>query len=569
MWGSIRLAWDLWVKHPAYAGRNPITQLYVRVVCLASLFRRFPARAEAAVRESAYTTPAMSDSSFSHREIYQEENPRKSGGRGILRRRAVNTSGMGKIRARITGLLQPLITSVRRYLLWLRSSRSRRELFQKLLRSGLYFGAVLGVWIVLYLGYILFTLPDVDKVGALIAAESTVITDRNGTELYRIHGEEDRTLVSLDHISDYVEQATIAIEDQRFFERGCFDVIGFSRAAFSQFLPSFFVRSGGSTLTQQFSKNALIGTRKRKITRKLREYILSCQLERRYTKDEILEFYLNRIPYGNNAHGVEQASQTYFAKSASGLTLAEASVLAALPQLPTYLSPYGEHVHTMLSAEGQRRFDQGKIHSANDVRDQDFWLGIVGQTFGTGATAVYVGGRTDQVLMNMRTQGFITEEERVGALAELQTITFKRARENIRAPHFIFFVKDFIEREFGDQFDAGFLESGGLTITTSLDWDLQQIGERVVNEVGKTNAELYDAHNAALLAVDPKTGEILTYVGNRDYWDEENDGNVDIISSPRQPGSSFKPFVYAASFLNGASPATVLYDVPTQIGDDP
>ena len=524
----------------------------------------------------------MSDSSFSHREIYQEENPRKSGGRGILRRRAVNTSGMGKIRARITGLLQPLITSVRRYLLWLRSSRSRRELFQKLLRSGLYFGAVLGVWIVLYLGYILFTLPDVDKVGALIAAESTVITDRNGTELYRIHGEEDRTLVSLDHISDYVEQATIAIEDQRFFERGCFDVIGFSRAAFSQFLPSFFVRSGGSTLTQQFSKNALIGTRKRKITRKLREYILSCQLERRYSKSEILEFYLNRIPYGNNAHGVERASMTYFAKSSSGLTLAEASVLAALPQLPTYLSPYGENVRTTFSEEGTKRFLKGKIQSANDVRDNDFWLGIVGQCFvgGSGSlivsmnvpsqecAGVYVGGRTDQVLRNMQDQRFITEEERSAALKELQSIIFRRARENIRAPHFVFFVKEFVEEKFRGQFDSGFLESGGLTVTTTLDWDVQKIAERVVNEVGKVNEELYDAHNAALLAADPKSGQILAYVGNRDYWDEAANGNVDVIRSPRQPGSSFKPFVYAAAFLNGASPATVLYDIPTQIGDD-
>ena len=512
----------------------------------------------------------MSQEHFSRRELYNDRQERESTHTRSTWRKARASARLSSTAAsRLTGrIVQPIAWNIRRYIAWLRASRSRRELVQKLLRSGLIVGGIFGAWIIIYLGYILFTLPDVDEIGALIAAESTVITDRRGTELYRIHGEEDRTLVSLAEISDNIEKATIAIEDQRFYERGCFDVIGFSRAALSQVLPSFFVRSGGSTITQQFSKNALIGTRKKRITRKLREYILSCQLEQRYTKDEVLEFYLNRIPYGNNAHGVEQASQTYFAKSASGLTLAEASVLAALPQLPTYLSPYGEHVHTMLSAEGQRRFDQGKIHSANDVRDQDFWLGIVGQTFGTGATAVYVGGRTDQVLMNMRTQGFITEEERVGALAELQTITFKRARENIRAPHFIFFVKDFIEREFGDQFDAGFLESGGLTITTSLDWDLQQIGERVVNEVGKTNAELYDAHNAALLAVDPKTGEILTYVGNRDYWDEENDGNVDIIRSPRQPGSSFKPFVYAASFLNGASPATVLYDVPTQIGDD-
>ncbi len=443
-------------------------------------------------------------------------------------------------------------------------------------------GGALAVWIVLYLGYILLTLPDVDEVGALVAAESTVITDRRGTELYRIHGEEDRTLMPLSLISDTVEKATIAIEDERFYTRGCFDITGFARAAMSQFLPGFFVQSGGSTLTQQFSKNALIGTRKRKITRKLREYILSCKLENRKSKDEILELYLNRIPYGNNAHGVEQASKTYFAKSSSGLTLAEASVLAALPQMPSWLSPYGDHVRTTLSEEGERRFLNGKMETTHDVRDQDFWLGIVGQCFaaGTGSVirplplpshncpGVYVGGRTDQVLQNMENQGFITEEERLSALLELQSLTFARARENIRAPHFVFSVKEFVEERFKDQFDPGFLESGGLTITTSLDWDLQQIAERVVNEVGKVNADLYDAHNAALLAADPKTGHILAYVGNRDYWDEINDGNVDVVRSPRQPGSSFKPFVYAAAFLKGASPATVLYDVPTEIGDD-
>jgi len=458
--------------------------------------------------------------------------------------------------------------AIHQFVAWLKSSRSPKELFAKLLRVGWMTGVVVGVWLILYFGYILLTLPDVDEIGALIAAESTVITDRNGVELYRIHGEEDRTLVSLDEISDAVEQATIAIEDQRFYERGCFDMIGFSRAVLSQFLSGVFVRSGGSTLTQQFSKNALIGTRKKKITRKFREYILSCQLEGRYTKDEILEFYLNRIPYGNNAHGIEQASQTYFAKSASGLTLAEASVLAALPQLPTYLSPYGDHVRTTLSEEGKKRFDRGKIQSSDDIRDQDFWLGIMGQTFGSGASAVYIGGRTDQVLRNMQNQGFISEEQRVAALDELQAISFKRARENIRAPHFMFFVRDFIEEEFGDQFEAGFLESGGLTITTSLDWELQQIAEKIVNDVGETNRTIYNAHNAALLAADPVTGQIVAYVGNRDYWDIATDGNVDIVRAPRQPGSSFKPFVYAAAFLHGASPSTVLYDVPTKIGDD-
>jgi membrane peptidoglycan carboxypeptidase len=483
----------------------------------------------------------------------------------------------------IQGTLLWMLMQCARYVRWLRSSGTFALFLARLFRSGLVFGGLIGAWLLLFLSHLYLTLPNVDEVGALFAAESTVITDRNGIELYRIHGDEDRTLMPLHQIGDFVKQATIAIEDQRFYERDCFDEIGFTRAVLSQVLPGFLVRSGGSTITQQFSKNALIGHRKKKISRKFREYMLSCKLEGRYSKDEILELYLNRIPYGHNAHGVEQASQIYFAQSASGLTIAEASVLAALPQLPSYLSPYGDHVRTTLSEKGKERVKSGRLRSAEDVRDDDFWLGLVGECFGSGSTAIsmsfdslekndcagiYIGGRTDQVLKNMEDQGFITTEQRQQALAELQSITFRRARENIRAPHFVLSVREMLTEKFRNLFDPGFLESGGLTITTTLDFGLQQKAEAIIEELGQLNIDLYDAHNAALIAVNVASGEILTYVGNRDYWDEENDGNVDIVRAPRQPGSSFKPFSYAAAFLNGYSPATVLYDVPTQIGDD-
>lgn len=428
-------------------------------------------------------------------------------------------------------------------------------------------GAILGGWIVLYFLFLLLTLPNVDDIGVLVAAESTIITDRNGVELYRIHGDEDRTFVPLAQISDYLKYATIAVEDERFYERGCFDPRAFLRAVLRNVFRVFGAPwgQGGSTITQQFAKNALIGSRKKRITRKLREYLLSCRLERRYTKDQILEMYLNRIPYGYNVHGAEQAARTYFAKSSSGLTLAESAILAALPQLPSYYNPYGEHVRSRLSEEGERRFQAGKIRSATDLRDEDFWIGLIGQT---GQPGVYIGGRTDQVLKNMEEQGFITEEEYRQALERLQILTFQRARENIRAPHFALSIREQVEQIFRNKFQAGFLEEGGLRITTTLDWQLQDAAEHIVQEVGAMNEDLYGAHNAALLAADRETGEILAYVGNRDYWDEANDGNVDIVQSPRQPGSSFKPFVYAAAFLNGFSPATVLYDVPLKIQED-
>lgn len=535
----------------------------------------------------------MPDSPFSSRDVYSEQKVSRRGDAPKYKtwkvlKRFVSISKL--LTARLYG-------RVLRFIRWLRSSRSTGELVAKLFRTALFLCAAIFIWLILYFAFILIILPDVDEVGALFAAESTVITDRNGIELYRIHGDEDRTLVPLSHISDYVEQATIAIEDERFYERGCFDPRAFGRAVwrnvFSVLGGSW--GQGGSTITQQFAKNALIGSRKKRITRKVKEYVLSCQLEGRYSKDEVLELYLNRIPYGHNAHGVEQASKIYFAKSSSGLTLAESSILAALPQLPSYLSPYGKHVRTTLSAKGEERFRQGEIRSIDDVRDDDFWIGLVGECFKEVAetsgvetpdeaeprraslseesatetcNGVYIGGRTDQVLRNMQDQGFIGEEERLNALDELQTITFERARENIRAPHFVMWVREKIKEQFRDQFDAGFLESGGLRITTSLDWDIQQIAEGVINEIGQTNIDLYGAHNAAILAADPESGHILAYVGNRDYWDEETDGNVDIVQAPRQPGSSFKPFSYAAAFLNGYSPATVLYDVPTKIGDD-
>src|SRR3989344_1685646 len=254
----------------------------------------------------------------------------------------------------------------------------------------------LGGAILLYMLFIIFTLPDVDDIGALFAAESTVITDRSGIELYRIHGDEDRTFIPLERMAEPVKQATIAIEDQRFYERGCFDPRAFLRAALRNVIGGF-GSQGGSTTTQQFSQQALIGSRKKRITRKLKEYILSCNLERRYSKNEILELYLNRIPYGQNVHGVEQAARTYFAKSASGLTLAESAVLAALPQLPSYYNPYGKHVRSILSEEGERRMQKGKIQDASDLRDDDFWLGIIGAHVGAGS-GVYLGGRTDQVL---------------------------------------------------------------------------------------------------------------------------------------------------------------------------
>jgi membrane peptidoglycan carboxypeptidase len=405
-------------------------------------------------------------------------------------------------------------------------------------------------------------LPSLSTIGSLFAAQSTIIRDQNGLELYRIHGDEDRTDVPLTNIPLSLQQATIAIEDERFYERGCFDTRAFLRAILQNVVGGW-KSQGGSTITQQFAKQAFVGTQKT-ILRKIRQVLLSCKLERRYSKDEILELYLNRIPYGHGVSGVEQASLLYFAKSASGLTLAESAILAALPQRPSYFSPYGSHRRTTLSKEILSHITDGKITEMNDIPSSAITLGLLGDTFGTGSTTLYVGGRTDQVLRNMRELGFITEEEEQRALEELQGLTFSRMREDIRAPHFVLWIEQQLRESFGEEL----ITQGGLNIRTTLDWELQQRAESAIRAYAEFNRDVYAAHNISLVALEKSTGNVLAYVGNTDYSDDEHSGKVDMVRAPRQPGSSFKPFVYATAFEKGYSPASIIEDVDTPLGDD-
>ncbi len=427
----------------------------------------------------------------------------------------------------------------------------------KLLRGG---GIAAGIG-VLYALFLFLTLPSISEQTIGQAAQSTVITDRNGVELYRLFGEEDRTYVRGEDIPRSMKDAVVAIEDERFYDRGCLDFRALARAVFH------LGKSGGaSTITRQLARNALDLTHENVLNRKLKELILGCQLEHTYDKEKILELYLNWIPFGQNAYGVEQASQRYFGKSVKELTLAESAVLASLPQMPSYLSPYGRHVRTTVSERALDRIASGTITSSDQIADDDFTLGLLGADTGTGTTTVYVGGRTDQVLHNMVTQGFVTQADHDAAVKELKTLVFKPARESIRAPHFVLWTKDVLEKNFADGAEKGILEQGGLTIQTTLDWRLQEAAEKIIASHREDFKKRFMANNMALIALDPKTREVLAYVGNADYADEEAGGKIDMIQVPRQPGSSFKPFVYAGAFLQGYSPATVLYDVPTKFG---
>lgn len=415
----------------------------------------------------------------------------------------------------------------------------------------------------LYVGFIWFTLPDISDPRSLFAPQSTVITDRSGIELYRLFNEQDRTYVPAAQIPDVMKKAIIAIEDQRFYDRGCLDLRAIARAVFL-----LGQAGGGSTLTRQLARNALGLKQENLVNRKIKEIVLGCQMESKFSKQELLELYLNWIPFGQNAYGIEQASRTYFARSASGLTLAQAAVLAALPQRPSYFNPYGSHVRTQVSDAIRDDVLRGRITSASQIPDAVVTLGLLGADIGTGSTTVYVGGRTDTVLKSMQDQGLITEQERLRALEEIETLTFQPIRSAIRAPHFVLWVREQVENLLGAQSEKGILERGGLKIQTTLDWKLQEIAEKVVAGHREDILKRFGAHNIALVALDPVTRDVLAYVGNSDFSDEKDGGKIDMVRAPRQPGSSFKPIVYAAAFQQGYTPATVLYDVPTKIGND-
>jgi len=362
------------------------------------------------------------------------------------------------------------------------------------------------------------SLPNPNQLIEREVAQSTKIYDRTGENiLYEIHGEQKRTLVTLEDVPDFVEKATISIEDKNFYEHGGFSLWAMFRTAITNVL--YNRRAGGSTLTQQFIKNAVL-TPEKKISRKIKELILAYRLEEKFSKDEILQMYLNEIPYGSNAYGVEAASQKYFGKSVKDINLAEAAVLAALTQAPSRYSPYGPNKDLLL-------------------------------------------GRKDYVLNLMAEQGYISELEKDNA--KKQEIIFQGPEANITAPHFVMYIKDILASRYGEKM----IEQEGLKIYTTLDLYKQKIAEEVIQERTEKYQDSFNANNAALVAIDPKTGQILAMIGSRDYFNDDIDGQVNVAIRPRQPGSSMKPIVYAALFEKGYTPDTILYDVITNFSTNP
>jgi 1A family penicillin-binding protein len=357
--------------------------------------------------------------------------------------------------------------------------------------------------------FILKDLPLPTKLNSSSAPQSTQIFDRNQKLLYSIYTSKNQNFVPLSEIPKYMQQATIAIEDKDFYKHGALDFRGIFRSIISNVTHKQL--QGGSTLTQQLVKNSLL-TPERTILRKIREAILAVATEAIYSKDKILEMYLNQIPYGGTTYGIEAAAQTFFDKKAKDLTLAQSALLAGLPEATTTNSPFGSHPE-------------------------------------------YAKERQEVILNKMYEQKYISKKQKDDSIKE--PLKFKAISSNISAPHFVLYVKDLLIKKYGEKM----VEEGGLKVITSLDDKIQEEAQSIVAE-NVDELKGYHATNGSALVTNPATGEILAMVGSKDYFDEKIDGNVNIALALRQPGSSIKPINYAVGLIKGYTGATAFADVP-------
>ena len=384
-----------------------------------------------------------------------------------------------------------------------------RNLFFALFGIGAIIFGILILWIST------LQLPDFSSFDSRKQVNSTKVYDRTGTiVLYDLGSDMHRTTIPYTDMGSNIKNATVAIEDSNFYTNHGVEPKAILRALIADITHAGAVQ-GGSTITQQVIKQSLLSSDKT-IVRKLKEVILSLKLEREYNKDEILGIYLNEIPYGGNVFGISEAAETFLGKKPADLTIAEAAYLASIPNAPTHYSPYGTHKDDL---EARKNFVLQREH---DLK-------------------------------------FITDAEYQEALTE--KVTFKPEEpQGIKAPHFVFFIKDYLEQKYG----SDMVESGGLKVITTLDYGLQQAAENAVEEYTIGDKKTIDGLNSGLVAIDPKTGQILAMVGSRNYFDTQIDGNFNVTTARRQPGSSFKPYVYVTAFEKGFTPDTMLFDVPTE-----
>lgn len=364
-----------------------------------------------------------------------------------------------------------------------------------------------------------FGTPSVTNISSFPLKQTTIFYDRTGTtELYRLYDEENRIVIQHDAIPNSIRLATIASEDANFYTHQGIDFFAILRALVVD-IKSGEVKQGGSTITQQLARSLYL-TREQTVQRKIREMFLAVKIDNYLSKNEILDLYLNVVPYGSNAYGIETASETFFNKKTQDLTLEESALLASLPNAPTFFSPYGTHT--------------------NDLRI-----------------------RQQNVLTRMYDLNFITKKELDQALSTNIIAEIVSLKRNIVAPHFVFYVVNELEKTYTTEK----LQTEGLRVYTTLDLNLQKAGELAVQNGAKKNLSR-GATNAGLVSLDAKTGEILAMVGSKDYFDESIDGNVNITIRERQPGSAFKPFAYAEAFIKGFQPESPIIDRPINFGPD-
>lgn len=383
------------------------------------------------------------------------------------------------------------------------------NVFLLLLTFGFLFGAFSTLWA------ITLPVPDFETFFVKqIAEQSTKIYDRTGEILlYDVRGVR-RTPVKFGEIPDIMKKATLAIEDDSFYTHKGVRPDAIARA-FLVNLVSGGVKQGGSTITQQVVKNSLL-TRDKTITRKIKEVVLSVKLEKSMTKDEILNIYLNQSPYGGNIYGVQEAAKAYYKKDISEITLAEAAYLASIPQAPNYYSPYGNN-------------------------------------------KLELEKRKNLVLDRMLSVGFIDKEQYSQAKQE-RVVFYEKINQGIKAPHFSLWLKDILAEKYG----LDNVENNNFKIISTIDWELQQKVEEIAKHYGEQNEKNFNAKNNAVVVIDPKTGQILAFTGSRDYFNQEIDGNFNVATAYRQPGSSFKPFVYATAFNKGYTDLTTVFDLKTE-----
>jgi membrane peptidoglycan carboxypeptidase len=403
-----------------------------------------------------------------------------------------------------------------------------KKIVLTLLKYSLFLFLLLVLGFVFLIFYYTWNLPQPEKFTETPFIQSTKIYDRTGNVLlYDIYGEEKREIVSFDKISENIKSAVLATEDANFYQHSGISIEGLFRSLLID-LKLQSTSHGGSTITQQLIRTVYLSTQKT-ISRKIREIVLSIELEQKYSKDQIFEWYLNAIPLGENCYGMEAASQTYFNKSASDVSIAEAAMLTALIQAPSRYSPYGPNKELLLA-------------------------------------------RKDYVIDRMTKVGYITAEQ--AEIAKEEKINLAESTIPIKAADFVLYVKKYLENKYGEDY----LKEKGLRVYTTLDWDLQEYVEDVVKDADQINIQK-GAYNTATVVINPKNGEILSLLGSKNWNGKsypegcDDDPNQKCLFEPkydvatmgeRQPGSAFKPFVYATAFAKGYTPDTILWDAKTE-----